>query len=329
MGTVSRLSEPRSRANRRREESNDRRPKRRPASGAGRATRMATQQTTTAGRVLVGPSVILLFVWMIVPLVMTLYFSTLRYSLLDPDSVSFVGLQNYTAFLSDPDFLTALYNTLVLVASVLIISVCGGILVALLMDQPVFGQNVLRLMVIAPFFVIPTVSALVWKNLLMNPDSGLFAWIARSLGFDPIVWFTNWPMLSVVIVVSWEWLPFASLILLTALQSLDEEQKEAASLDGAGPIAYFGYIVLPHIARAITVVILIETIFLLSVFAEIYVTTSGGPGNATTNIPFLVYKQALLNFDIGGASAGGIIAVILANIVAFFLVRIIGRNLEG
>ena len=86
---------------------------------------------------------------------------------------------------------------------------------------------------------------------------------------------------------------------------------------------------LPHISRAITVVILIETIFLLSIFAEIYVTTSGGPGIATTNIPFLVYKQALLNFDIGGASAGGIIAVILANIVAFFLVRIIGRNLEG
>jgi sorbitol/mannitol transport system permease protein len=183
--------------------------------------------------------------------------------------------------------------------------------------------------VIAPFFVMPTVSALVWKNLLMNPDSGLFAWIARSLGFQPIVWFTNWPMLSVIIVVSWEWLPFASLILLTALQSLDEEQKEAASLDGAGAFSYFGYIVLPHIARAITVVILIETIFLLSVFAEIYVTTSGGPGTATTNIPFLVYKQALLNFDVGSASAGGIIAVILANIVAIFLMRIIGRNLEG
>jgi sorbitol/mannitol transport system permease protein len=295
----------------------------------GEATKMATQQTTIAGRALVSPSVILLFIWMIVPLAMTLYFSTLRYSLLDPDNSAFVGLQNYTSFLTDPDFISALINTLVLVISVLIISVVGGILVALLMDQPVFGQNILRLMVIAPFFVMPTVSALVWKNLLMNPDSGLFAWIARSLGFQPIVWFTNWPMLSVIIVVSWEWLPFASLILLTALQSLDEEQKEAASLDGAGPISYFGYIVLPHIARAITVVILIETIFLLSVFAEIYVTTSGGPGTATTNIPFLVYKQALLNFDVGSASAGGIIAVILANIVAFFLMRIIGRNLEG
>jgi sorbitol/mannitol transport system permease protein len=290
---------------------------------------MATQQTATAGRALVSPSVILLFIWMIVPLVMTLYFSMLRYSLLDSDNWAFVGLQNYASFLSDPDFLTALLNTLILVVSVLIISVGGGMLVALLMDQPVFGLNILRLMVIAPFFVMPTVSALVWKNLLMNPDSGFFAWIARSLGFEPIVWFTNWPMLSVIIVVSWEWLPFASLILLTALQSLDEEQKEAASLDGAGPFSYFGYIVLPHISRAITVVILIETIFLLSVFAEIYVTTSGGPGTATTNIPFLVYKQALLNFDVGSASAGGIIAVILANIVAIFLMRIIGKNLEG
>ncbi len=290
---------------------------------------MATQQTATAGRALVSPSVILLFIWMIVPLAMTLYFSTLRYSLLDPDSSGFVGLQNYASFLTDPDFLTALFNTLILVVSVLFISVGGGMLVALLMDQPVFGLNILRLMVIAPFFVMPTVSALVWKNLLMNPDSGLFAWIARSLGFQPIVWFTNWPMLSVIIVVSWEWLPFASLILLTALQSLDEEQKEAASLDGAGALSYFFYIVLPHISRAITVVILIETIFLLSVFAEIYVTTSGGPGTATTNIPFLVYKQALLNFDVGSASAGGIVAVVLANIVAIFLMRIIGKNLEG
>jgi sorbitol/mannitol transport system permease protein len=290
---------------------------------------MATQQTTIAGRLLVAPSVIVLFIWMIVPLAMTLYFSTLRYSLLDSDNISFVGLENYFSFVSDPNFLTSLVNTLILVISVLVISVCGGILVALLMDQPVFGLNILRLMVIAPFFVMPTVSALVWKNLLMNPVSGLFAWIATSLGLPPVDWFTNWPMLSVIMIVSWEWLPFASLILLTALQSLDEEQKEAASLDGAGPISYFGYIVLPHIARAITVVILIETIFLLSVFAEILVTTAGGPGVATTNIAFLVYKQALLDFDVGSASAGGIVAVVLANIVAIFLMRIIGRNLEG
>ena len=133
---------------------------------------MATQQTSAAARVLAAPSVILLFLWMIVPLVMTLYFSSLRYSLLDAENIGFVGLENYAAFLTDPDFIASLINTLVLVVSVLVISVVGGILVALLMDQPVFGQNVLRLMVIAPFFVMPTVSALVWKNLLMNPDFG-------------------------------------------------------------------------------------------------------------------------------------------------------------
>jgi sorbitol/mannitol transport system permease protein len=288
---------------------------------------MATQQTTTAGRLLVAPSVILLFLWMIVPLAMTLYFSTLNYNLQNPDGWSFIGLGNYRDFLRDPDFLGALYNTLVLVISVLVLSVVGGILVALLMDQPIFGQNVVRVMVLAPFFVMPTVSALIWKNMLMNPVSGLFAWIATSIGLTPIDWFTSCPMLAIVLIVTWQWLPFASLILLTALQSLDEEQKEAAQLDNAGALPFFFYIVLPHIARAITVVILIETIFLLNVFAEIRVTTNGGP--STTNIPFRIFELATNATDVGGAAAGGIVAVVLANIVAIFLVRMIGKNLEA
>ena len=148
------------------------------------------------------------------------------------------------------------------------------------------------------------------------------------LGLPPIDWFTNWPMISVVIIVAWQWLPFASLILLTALQSLDEEQKEAAAMDGAGAIAFFLYIVLPHLARAITVVILIETIFLLNVFAEIRVTTNGGPVDDQYPVPRF-RTGATNDNDVGGAAAGGIVAVVLANIVAFFLVRMIGRNLEA
>jgi sorbitol/mannitol transport system permease protein len=215
-----------------------------------------------------------------------------------------------------------------LVAGVLLITVIGGIFLALLLDQPFFGQGIVRLLVIAPFLVMPTVSALVWKNMLMHPVNGLFAWVAKSFGAQPIDWLAVLPLLSVILIVAWQWLPFATLILLTALQSLDEEQREAAGMDGAGPISMFFYIVLPHLARAITVVVLIETIFLLSVFAEILVTTNGGPGYESTNLAYLVYALALLQFDVGGASAGGIIAVILANIVAFFLIRMIGRNLE-
>jgi sorbitol/mannitol transport system permease protein len=288
-----------------------------------------TEETRGIGRLLLSPAVGLLFVWMIVPLAMTIYFSTLHYNLLNPGMEQFVGLDNYTYFLTDPAFLASLYNTLVLVGSVLVLSIGLGILVALLLDQVVVGRSIVRLMVIAPFFVMPTVSALVWKNLLMHPVSGLLAWVATSLGLAPIDWFAEMPLLAVILIVAWQWLPFATLILLTALQSLDEEQKEAAEMDGASALSSFVYVTLPHLARPITVVILIETIFLLTVFAEIFVTTGGGPGLATTNIAFLIYSQALIQYDVGSASAGGMVAVVIANILAFFLVRIVGRNLEA
>jgi sorbitol/mannitol transport system permease protein len=290
---------------------------------------MATQQTRTLGRVLLTPAVGLLFVWMIVPLAMTIYFSTRNYNLLEPGQDTFAGWDNYYYFLTDPAFIASLENTLVLVGSVLVITIVLGIFIALLMNQPIWGRNFVRLMVIAPFFVMPTVSALVWKNLLMHPVSGLFAWIMTSVGLQPIDWFANYPMLAIVLIVAWQWLPFATLILLTALQSLDEEQKEAAEMDGASAVSTFFYITLPHLARPITVVILIETIFLLTVFAEIFVTTGGGPGLQTTNIAFLIYSAALIQYDVGGASAGGLVAVVIANILALFLVRIVGRNLEA
>jgi len=289
---------------------------------------MATLHTRHAARLMMAPAVLLLLGWMVVPLAMTLYFSFLRYNLLMPGMEEWTGFFNYRFFITDPAFTEALGNTLLLVGGVLLITVVGGTGLALVLDQPFWGQGIVRLMVIAPFFVMPTVSALVWKNMLMHPVNGLFAWIARTFGFQPVDWFAQLPLLSIIFIVAWQWLPFATLILLTALQSLDEEQKEAAGMDGARFPSLFIYIILPHLARAITVVILIETIFLLSVFAEILVTTSGGPGYQSTNIAYLVYIQALLQFDVGSASAGGIIAVILANIVAIFLIRMIGRNLD-
>ncbi|TWA29190.1 sorbitol ABC transporter membrane protein /mannitol ABC transporter membrane protein [Sinorhizobium medicae] len=290
---------------------------------------MATLHTRSAARLMIAPSVLLLLAWMIVPLAMTLYFSLLRYNLLMPGMEEFAGLTNYTYFLTDPAFFQAIFNTLAIVLGVLFITVVGGIALALLLDQPMFGQGIVRILVIAPFLIMPTVAALVWKNMFMNPVNGLFAWLAKLLGLQPFDFLANAPLLSIILIVAWQWLPFATLILLTALQSLDEEQKEAAQMDGAGAVSRFIYLVLPHLSRAITVVILIQTIFLLSVFAEILVTTNGGPGTQSTNLTFLVYAQALLQFDVGGASAGGIIAVILANIVAFFLMRMIGKTLEA
>jgi sorbitol/mannitol transport system permease protein len=290
---------------------------------------MATLQTQTAGRFMMAPAVVMLLVWMIVPLGMTLYFSFLRYNLLMPGMEVFTGFGNYEFFLTDPAFFVALGNTLLLVGGTLLATVVGGTFLAILLDQPFWGRGIVRLLVIAPFFVMPTVSALVWKNMLMHPVNGLFAWIARGLGFEPVDWLATLPLFSITVIVAWGWLPFATLIILTALQSLDREQKEAAEMDGAGPVSIFFHITLPHLARALTAVTLIETIFLLSVFAEILVTTGGGPGIASTNLPYLIYIQALLQYDVGSASAGGVVAIILANIVAVFLIRMIGKNLEA
>jgi sorbitol/mannitol transport system permease protein len=278
---------------------------------------------------LLAPSVILLFLWMIVPLLMTIYFSFIRFSLLNPDVTGFAGLDNYRFLIEDESFWPAIINTIILMGAVLIITVVFGTLLAVLYDRQFFGKNVATLLVIAPFFVMPTVSALIWKNYIMHPVYGLIAFALHKIGLPAVDWFGDYPLISIIIIISWEWLPFAFLILFTSLKSLDNEQKEAAAIDGASPIQLFFYIVVPHLQRAIGVVVMIETIFLLSIFAEIYTTTSGGPGHATTNLAFLVYSLGLQQFNVGIGAAGGILAVILANVVAYFLVKMLAQNLKG
>ena len=282
-----------------------------------------------AARLMVAPSVILLFIWMIVPLAMTIWFSFRIYRLLSPERSGWAGLTHYAWFFNSPDFWMAISNTLLLVGGVLAITVVLGVLIALLIDQPVWGQGPLRILVISPFFVMPPVAASIWENLFMHPQNGMFASMAQGIGIKPILFLEAYPMSSVIFIVSWEWLPFATLIFLTALQSLSSEQLEAAEMDGASAVSRFRYIVMPHMTRAITVVILIQTIFLLGIFGEIFTTTQGGPGSASTTLPYMIYKQAVIAKDIGRAAAGGIIAVILANIVAYFLMRSMGKNLDA
>jgi sorbitol/mannitol transport system permease protein len=276
---------------------------------------------------MMAPAVILLLGWMLVPLIMTLWFSVRTYLPLRGGDLGWTGFNNYVRFVSSSAFWPAVQTTLVLVLGVLVITVCLGILLAILLDQPMWGQGIVRILVIAPFFVMPTVSALVWKNMFMDPVNGLFAHLWRFFGADPVSWLSDAAMPSIILIVSWQWLPFATLILLTAIQSLDSEQLEAAEMDGAPALKRFFYIILPHLSRAITIVILIQTIFLLAVFAEIFVTTGGAFGTRT--LSYLIFQRVLESQNVGLGSAGGVYAIILANIVAIFLMRIVGKNLDN
>ncbi len=288
---------------------------------------MATKHSRSAARLMMAPAVILLLGWMLVPLTMTLLFSFKKYLPMRGGDLGWVGFDNYVRFVSSSAFWPSVYATLVIVGGVLAITIVLGILLAILLNQPMWGQGVVRILVIAPFFVMPTVSALVWKNMFMDPTNGLFAHLWRFFGADPVSWLSEASLASIVLIVSWQWLPFATLILLTAIQSLDSEQLEAAEIDGAPPVKRFAFITLPHLSRAITIVLLIQTIFLLAIFAEIFVTTGGAFGTRT--LTYLIFQRVLESQNVGLGSAGGVYAIILANIVAIFLMRIVGKNLDA
>jgi len=279
---------------------------------------------------MMAPAVFLLLVWMLVPLITTLFFSFKKYLPLRGDELGngleWVGFENYLRFFNSSSFWPSVQTTLLIVGCVLLITVFLGVLLAILLDQPMWGQGIVRILIISPFFVMPTVSALVWKNMFMDSNYGLFAHLWRFFGAEPVQWLSQASIESIIMIVSWQWLPFATLILLTAIQSLDSEQLEASEMDGAPVLKRFWYIILPHLGRAITVVVLIQTIFLLAVFAEIFVTTGGAFGSRT--LTYLIFQRVLESQNVGLGSAGGVYAIILANIVAIFLMRVVGKNLD-
>lgn len=307
----------------------------------------------TLSRLLQAPAVLLLLGWMLVPLSMTLYFSFIRYVLNNlrkpewttPSIENWRGWGNYEYVLyKAKDFWFAVENSLIIVGSIITLTVVLGLAIAVLINRTFPGQGIVRVLLISPFFVMPAVNAVLWINMILDPVLGLNG--LAVAGINQLIdglrdfpalghFFALWPVfepisfrgtetsaLAVIIMVSWQWTPFAVLIFMTSLQSEDQQQKEAAVLDGAGAWSQFRNLTLPHLARPIAIVIMIQAIFHLSIYAEIEIVSRG---NGNKNLPYLIGEFATNN--IGAASATGILAVILANIVAIFLLRIVGKNL--
>ncbi len=275
---------------------------------------------------LLRPAILYLIVVTQIPFLMTLYYSTLNWNLLRPKRTSFIGLENYIAPFSNPDFLAILGNTFVLSASVVVLTLILGMGLALLLNRSFPGRNLVRTLLVTPFLIMPTVTAIIWKNMLLNPTFGLISSTLALFGIHGLDPLAQQAMLSIIVIVAWEWTPFMMLILLAGLQSLPKEPIEAAQMDGAGPFGLFRYIVLPYMMRYIEIAVLLEVLFVLSIFGEIFVVTSGGPGIATTTLTYDIYKEAFLRWNIGRASALGVFAVILANIVVTLFLRVLRRG---
>lgn len=269
------------------------------------------------------PAIIYLIILTQIPVIFTLGYSLSNWNFLRPERTQFVGVNNYLDFVQDADMLTIVRNTLTFASSVVLFSLIFGMGLALLLNRQFFGRGLARTLLITPFLIMPTVSAVMWKNMLFNPAFGLISTGLVALGGPRVDWMNDYPMFSVVTIVVWEWTPFMMLILLAGLQSLSQESLEAAQIDGAGPIETFYYIILPHLRRYIEIGVLLEVLFVLNIFGEIFVTTTGGPGTDTTTLTFNIYLESFKRWNVGRASAYGVVAVIFANIVTFFFLRII------
>ena len=284
---------------------------------------------------------------------MTLYFSFIRYVLnsfrrpewTTPSFSNWRGFGNYEYVLfSAKDFWFAVQNSLFIVVSILVLTVIFGLALAMLVNRSFPGRGIVRVLLISPFFVMPAVNAVLWINMILDPVLGLNGLavdginsLVNGLRDFPVLgaFFSLWPEFepisfratqtsayAVIMMVTWQWTPFAVLIFMTSLQSEDEQQKEAAILDGANAWSRFRNLTIPHLARPIAIVIMIQSIFHLSLYAEIEIVSRG---NGNKNLPYLIGEFTSNN--IGAASATGIFAVILANIVAIFLLRMVGKSM--
>jgi sorbitol/mannitol transport system permease protein len=293
-----------------------------------REARLSRPRLPSFRLLLLLPALIYLVVMTQAPFVLTVWYSLRRWILTSPElGQAWVGLDNYNyTVLQDPVFRDAIVNTLVMTASIVIGSLLLGLLFALLLHRPFPLRGLVRSLMIAPFFVMPTVSAVVWKNLLLNPVFGLFNWLTTSIGLARIDWLAVAPKFSLISITIWEWTPFMMLILLAGLQGQSEEVREAARVDGATGLGEFRYITLPLLGPYIELSILLGTIYVLQIFGEIFVATQGGPGTETTTVPFYVYQTISQSNDVGSSAAQGVLAVIFASIIAALLLRLLART---
>jgi len=267
------------------------------------------------------PAFIYAFVLTQIPFALTVYYSFFSWNLLKPGSFRFAGLENYAGLVTDEHVRTAVWNTVLLTVSVIAISVVLGMAVAVLLNSEVFGKGIMRTLMIAPFLIMPTAGALIWKHTLLNPLYGLLPYLLKPFGLGRVDWVGQFPMVTVVTVEVWRWTPFMMLIILAGLQSQNPEVLEAARVDGANALQAFRRITLPLVRPFIELGALLGSLFVVQTYDAIYMLTYGGPGEDTTNVPFLLYLVAFQGYSIGQASAIGVVAVIITIIVATFALR--------
>jgi sorbitol/mannitol transport system permease protein len=275
------------------------------------------------------PALIFMIVITQIPFLVTLYYSTQSWNLVRPGSRKFNWLNNYVDVFKDSQFREVALNTVIMIVGTVIISVILGLLLALLLDRQFFGRGIVRTLLITPFLVTPVAAALIWKTTMLDPVYGLINFVLKPFGVGQVDWISKYPLASVMADLVWQWTPFMMLLILAGLQSMPRDIMEAARVDGAGSFKLFRELTLPHLRRFIELGAVLGAVYLVNTFDAVYMMTSGGPGVASSNLPYYIYQRAFLGFDIGQAAAMGVVTVVATIIISTLALRLIFKSFTG
>lgn len=281
-------------------------------------------------KALLWPSIIFVAIVTQIPFLITLYYSFQKWNLMRVDKgITFTGLTNFTEILTNAAFYQVLSNTLIFTVVTVLLCLVLGMTLAVMMNRSFLGRGLIRTMLVSPFFIMPSVSGIIWTTMFLNPSFGFFSYLLGKLGMEPIDWLARFPLEIIILIVVWEWTPFFMLILLAGLQSVPEESLEAAAIDGANKTKQYYHIIIPHLLKYIEIALLLGTIFITQIFGEIYVSTVGGPGYSSTNLSFFIFRIGFQSWNIGEAAALALIIVVIMTICLTLLFRVLRGKFGG
>jgi sorbitol/mannitol transport system permease protein len=282
------------------------------------------------------PAMVVVAVMTQIPFLLTLVYSTLRWNLARPDlPVRFIGLTNYLFYLrvpdfpQVPDFYAITGQTIFVTVVTLALCTVTGFLVSLLLDHEVPGVNIARTLMLGPFFVMSTASGVIWKSTIFNTTFGWYGVIARALGFTPVDLLSYHPLLVIVFLFWWQWMPFFVLVILAGLQGIPVDLVDGIKIDGANWVRTTFQIKLPLIAQHMQVAVMLGLVFIVKEFGLILVTTAGGPGKRSFTLPYAVYMEVFNASNVGRAGALATFTVALTLLAVTLLYRGLRKRAEA
>jgi multiple sugar transport system permease protein len=264
------------------------------------------------------------------PLFYLLWNSFWRIELSMPWMTGFAGWENYAKMAADPRFWNSLHLTAIYTVSTVALQVGLGLGLALLVTQIPRGQAALRVAAILPIVLAPVVVGLFWRTLVLAPDYGIVDFVTRGVGLGSYNWLgdPDLALVSVIAIHTWQWTPFAFLVILASLASLPPDIYEAARIDRANAWQRFVRITLPLIRPAIVIVVIMRTMIALSAFAAIFAATGGGPGTATEILNLYAYRTSFSELNLGYGAALAVVLLAITLVVSLLMFRV-RRGREG